>query len=378
MRILLLTDGIYPFVIGGMQKHSYNLCKQLAQQGNEITLFHSVESDKELPISLNGFTESEMENIQHTCVNFPKLDALPGHYLRESFGLSKLYLEALKQEGEFDVVYAQGFTAWALLKARNNGFDFTAPIIVNFHGLEMFQKAASIKMKLEHYLLRPAVKFNLQQADKVISLGGKLNAILNSIVDKEKIIQSPVGIDRDWINENISSNVVRQLVFIGRNERRKGIKELNQVVKRLRDLNFHLHIIGPFAKEDQLIDVRVTYYGEIKEEQRIKEILDKMDVLVLPSWSEGMPTVILEAMAKGCAIVANEVGAVSELVDDSVGWLCVVGDENSLEKGVRKSINTSTIDLDSLKRKAIKRISEIYSWDNVANKLLGELDKTDF
>ena len=36
MRIALLTDGIYPYLVGGMQKHSYNLAKYFAQQKDQL------------------------------------------------------------------------------------------------------------------------------------------------------------------------------------------------------------------------------------------------------------------------------------------------------------------------------------------------------
>ena len=44
MRIALVTDGIYPYVMGGMQKHSYYLCKYLVKLGVEIDLYHTNQS----------------------------------------------------------------------------------------------------------------------------------------------------------------------------------------------------------------------------------------------------------------------------------------------------------------------------------------------
>lgn len=145
------------------------------------------------------------------------------------------------------------------------------------------------------------------------------------------------------------------------------------MISRIGDLPFHLHIIGPFTEEDQIADSRITYYGEIKEQERVAELLIKMDVLILPSWSEGMPTVILEAMAKGCVIVANDVGAVNKLVDDSVGWLCKVGDLDALESGIRKAIDLPQSKLKSMKQNAILKVDENYLWEEVVEKLTSTL-----
>ena len=49
MKILLLTDGIAPYAMGGMQKHSANLAKYLTLAGVEVTLVHCVAREKEIP-----------------------------------------------------------------------------------------------------------------------------------------------------------------------------------------------------------------------------------------------------------------------------------------------------------------------------------------
>jgi len=75
---------------------------------------------------------------------------------------------------------------------------------------------------------------------------------------------------------------------------------------------------------------RVTFLGEVGRE-RVKELLAACEFLVLSSWSEGMPTVALEAMASGKAVIATNVDGVSEIVADSrTGLLVLPGDPASL------------------------------------------------
>lgn len=373
MKVLILSDGIYPFVLGGMQKHSYNMIRYLAKNGVEILLYHCVREGKDLPVSLLELDHNELAHIEHKCFYFPKLDNFPGHYLRESYHLSEKYFNSFIKEKGIDIIYAQGFTAWALLKKKKR-FELNIPVIVNFHGLEMFQVAASIKTKFEQFLLRPAVLYNLNKADYAISLGGGITSILQSKISKEKVIINSIGIEANWVDDGIINNVVRKLVFIGRDERRKGILELNKVISGLTNVSFELHIIGPFKRESQIDNPRIIYHGEIKEQEKVATILSKSDVLILPSWSEGMPTVILEAMAKACAIVANDVGAVGELVDDSVGWLCKVGDLNSLERGIKAAITCDLSKLNELKHNAVQRVIEKYTWEKVSIELKDKLE----
>ena len=49
MKIAFLTDGIYPYVLGGMQRHSTNMIKHLVLHGADVTLFHAINNGCEIP-----------------------------------------------------------------------------------------------------------------------------------------------------------------------------------------------------------------------------------------------------------------------------------------------------------------------------------------
>ena len=59
MRIALLTDGIYPYVMGGMQRHSYYLAKYLARAGVHVDLYHFIPPNSEW--NIEPFDRSELE-----------------------------------------------------------------------------------------------------------------------------------------------------------------------------------------------------------------------------------------------------------------------------------------------------------------------------
>jgi len=71
MQIALITDGIWPYVMGGMQKHSYYLCKYLAQNKVNIHLFHYNNSNFDVN-KLEFFSDEERKYIQSSIVDFPK------------------------------------------------------------------------------------------------------------------------------------------------------------------------------------------------------------------------------------------------------------------------------------------------------------------
>ncbi|HVA98674.1 MAG TPA: glycosyltransferase family 1 protein, partial [Bacteroidia bacterium] len=108
MKIALLTDGIYPYVIGGMQKHSFYLAKYLAKNQIYVDLYHTNQSQFDIH-KLEFFTEEEKKYIHSFVVDFPKHKKIPGHYIRESYEYSKQIYTVFKNNSTVDFIYVQGF-----------------------------------------------------------------------------------------------------------------------------------------------------------------------------------------------------------------------------------------------------------------------------
>lgn len=321
MKIALLTDGIYPYVIGGMQRHSFQLVKYFAQKKHTVYLFHCNSSTYDVT-KLEFFSPEEKQFIHSFVIPFPHKSYFPFHYLFESWQYSKYIRHSLEKViSDVDFVFAQGFCAWSLL--ANKGNSKFPPITVHFHGLEMFQEVPDLKSTLVKYFLQKAVKYNLRKADYCISYGGKITKLLSTVIAKEKIWEIPGSMEDSWFTENTHSTAdVVRFVFMGRYERRKGIAELDSAIRKLLpDKNFTFDFIGPIPAKHKITSPQIIYHGQLSSGSEIKRILSGADVLVCPSYAEGMPNVIMEAMACGLAIVATDVGAVSLLVNNENGWL---------------------------------------------------------
>ena len=210
MRIALLTDGLWPETIGGMQKHSYYLAKFLSVNGIKVDLYYC-SKDPQAIISLFSFEETL--NIKFFKVNFPKFRfAFPGHYVLSSYLYSRLLYLIYREQEPYDFTYAQGFTGWYFVKHNIR-------IGSNLHGLEMFQKAFGWKSKLVQYLLRIPANKIISKSDTNFSLGGKLTDILISKRAKN-IKETPIGIGAEWLiragNENklINFLIFSKLLFM--------------------------------------------------------------------------------------------------------------------------------------------------------------------
>ncbi len=381
-KILLLTDGITPFVIGGMQKHSANLAKFLTLKGWDITLVHCLDHTEKIPdkeeVNRVLFGNSGVVLADQVVFHFPAPGKVPGHYIRRSYQYSKMIYEKLKNRiGEFDFIYAKGFTAWELIKRKSKGDKSIPPIGVKFHGYEMFQTPPSFKVALEHKLFKKPVKWNNQNADLVFSYGGKITDIVKSIgVDHSKIVGITSGIDPEWIKSEVqSNNETIRFVYLGRYERRKGIEELMLALRNIEgDKSFEFNFIGDIPSGKREKDSRFVYHGQIGEKDKLISILDSCDVLVCPSHSEGMPNVILEGMARGLAIIATDTGAVQMMVDEKVGVLLPSPDVGLISSAIEKMISMSKEELLLLRNNSLQRIKNEFGWDRIAEKVISAIE----
>lgn len=383
MRVALLTDGIWPYVLGGMQKHSYYLCKYLARNGVQVDLFHFNQSSYDIH-KLEFFTEEEKKFIRSTVLEFPKSPAFPGHYLYNSYRYSKLIFKTIQNDlSKYDFIYSKGFSAWYLIEQKKKGNLKCPPIGVKFHGYEMFQTPPDFKTKLQHlFLLRHPVKFISQNADVVFSYGGKITQLIESIgVKRKKIIELPSGLEAASVANEISEmHVPLRFLFLGRYERRKGIEELNGALGTLLSDKgvpaFEMHFVGPIPEDKKIRHPQVIYYGEIRDKDTLKQNIQNCDVLLCPSWSEGFPNVLLEAMGNGLSVLATDVGAVSVLVNPSNGFLIESSDSNTIKEGLRALLSLDKEKLLSMKKNALQTISNTFVWERLIPVLISKLQST--
>ncbi len=138
----------------------------------------------------------------------------------------------------------------------------------------------------------------------------------------------------------------RDLLFVGRLEERKGVNFLLDAVALLkaRCSDVRLKIVGNGPQKEALerqtaalsLEAVVTFAGT-KDEAGVAEALRHADLLVVPSLSEGLPVVIMEALASGVPVVASAVDGIPELVrDGETGWLVPPCDPRKLANGIEQ------------------------------------------
>ena len=122
-----------------------------------------------------------------------------------------------------------------------------------------------------------------------------------------------------------------ELLFVGWVEPEKGIQELLEAFRRVaQGRDVHLNLVGdghamPLAREfveANGLQPKIRFSGWLNADGLV-EAYKEADVLVLPSWAEGLPNAMIEAMAAGLAVVITRVGNVPDVVRDREDALLV-------------------------------------------------------
>lgn len=127
-----------------------------------------------------------------------------------------------------------------------------------------------------------------------------------------------------------SSSLGKKLLFVGNLKHDKGVMELLQAFSALDNRNYQLTIVGDGVMRNEMqrfvetkqLQQQVFFTGSIPH-SRLPELMRDADILVLPSYREGVPNVILEAMACGLPVVATDVGGIPEIIQPMVNGLLV-------------------------------------------------------
>jgi glycosyltransferase involved in cell wall biosynthesis len=182
----------------------------------------------------------------------------------------------------------------------------------------------------------------------VVAVSPRPAADLDAAGIRATHVFNPIGIEaRRRASTERPGQAHLQLLFVGAYGRRKGIYELVEALGRLRQggHDVRLRIVGPpeFPDEvDRLAEAirtaglqdAVTLTGPLPAPEVAAE-LRAADVFCLPSYREGLPMAILEAMAVGLPVVVTPVGGIPDVVrDGESGFVVPPGDAQSLADAV--------------------------------------------
>lgn len=105
------------------------------------------------------------------------------------------------------------------------------------------------------------------------------------------------------------------------------------------------------------------------ENAKVREALKGARAFILPTFAEGLPVVIMEALALGRPVISTYIAGIPELVDEGCGWIVPAGDGEALTAAMRAALTASPEKLAALGREGRKRIEDRHDVNKEAAKL---------
>ena len=315
MRILVLNHE-FPPVGGGGGRAAEDICRGLAKCGHEI---------KVLTAHINGLPRQEVRD-GYTIVRLSSLRTQPykasflslAAYVLAGLWIGRRLIRSFKPE----VLHAHfavpgGALAWAL--SRLSGI----PYVLTVH---LGDVPGGVPEKTRGWFrwIYPFTNRIWRDANRIVAVSEFTRQLaLKKYSVKIQVI--PNGVDLDAVQPNlVHLNEPPRIVFAGRFMAQKNPLQLVQTLSELKKLNWQCVMIGdgPLMQDVKRavtafnLDDRFQFTGWI-DPQDVLHWFDSSDILFMPSRSEGLPVVGVQALAKGLAIVASHVGGFVDLVDNN-------------------------------------------------------------
>jgi len=350
-----------------------SLLKNLQKEGHEIIVVAPSGKNVE-EIKSAGFKFISIENLSRKGHN-PLTD------LRLLFEMRKILT---KHQIEIFLLYTIKPVIYGSLASWNT----KTHVVSTITGLGYSFISTGFTNKVAKFLYKKALKLNnlvlFQNTDD------RQLFIDNKLVSKEKSGVVPgSGIRTDLFysvpKEEQNNDNGLNFLFIGRILKDKGIHELIGATSQLfeKNINFSLTIVGEIdlgnpstVDQDLFHDFvkheKVFYLGQVSN---VKDVLEKCDVVILPSYREGIPRVLLEAMSMSKPFITTDVPGCRQVVKDGVnGFKVPVKNVQCLADTMLKMVSLS--DHDRLKMGKAGRQIAIDNFDQkIINKTYSKIIK---
>ncbi len=326
--------------------------------------------------------------VEGIPVYYPRYHRLPGKHFH---GLScytlyygiRALAEKMNKEFDPDILHCHAATpdgyAGLLLKRA-----LKIPVVCTLHGADInnYPFYDSIAMNNTKHLIKNAdqllpvckdlkdrtIKLAIPKNDPQVLYNGCDLGTFRFDESKRRAVREKLKLDGDIV----------ALVFVGALIERKGISELMEafIASARNDLRLHLIIVGNGPKKDFIN--RIVYKNNLGD--RVHMVSDQQhnniplymcagDIFIMPSRSEGLPVVVIEAMACERPVITTNVSGNPEIVSDGeTGILVNKGDVGALGRAITKLAGDKGL-RDFMGTRGRKKVEDVFTWEKSAKQL---------
>jgi glycosyltransferase involved in cell wall biosynthesis len=328
-RIIIFTTYFYPH-IGGYEKNVEKLAVLLVGAGYEVDI-----------VCCNTERGAFYEKYKGINIfRLKTLNILGGTYAIPCPIDSFLLCKKLSQHK-----YRAVFTQTRFFLTSFIGFLFAKTNKIR----HIHTERGTSFVKQGHILVRSIAWIVDQTMGRlIVSQADYVSGVSQSAVDFSKKLgaKNPKvifnGIDSDiWDVPKVKHNTF-EIAFVGRIVEAKGVQDILYAIQDMKGIKVSIVGIGSYEETlEELVkkmdlEGRVSFLGK-KSHFEIAKLFRKMDIFVNPSYTEGLPTSVMEAGASGCCVIATDVGGTREIIEHGKsGYLFLPRDRVQLKSYIEE------------------------------------------
>ena len=355
MKIIVLGTRGIPNVLGGVETHCEELYPRIVKKGHQVTVITRTPyvTDKSI---------REFKDVQIKHIYAPKIKSLEA--IIHTF-LGVIYA-GLKRP---DILHIHAVGPMIMVPfARLLGLK----VVVTNHGPDYDRQKWG---KLAKFILKTGEYLGTKTANKVIVISDVINSILKTKYNRNDatLIYNGVNIPTlsrsdDYI-KNLGLEANNYIIAVGRFVEEKGFSDLIKAYSTIKT-DVQLVLVGDadhdtqFSKalKNQAIDTNVVLTGFIKGE-KLNQIFTFAKLFVMPSYHEGLPIALLEAMSYNLNVLVSNIPANLEVELNEKDYF-KVGDIEELKIKLEKKLTTANTN--SFKTK----IKNLYNWNLISEQVI--------
>jgi len=333
--------------------------------------------EKFRPINKNFKIKDKTKKIKNIKVlyipylHIPGTAFFPFEWISIFISMFRIVMK-LQKEKKFDIIHSHTVLPDGLV-GLIYGILLKIPTICTAHGsdINIYPFRDKISLILSKFVIKNTcsmvyVSNALKNKANYIALANN-QVVINNGYDPAKF--SPMGKVKARKMLNLSEKPT--IVFVGNFLEVKGVKLLIPILEKILEKIDNIQLISIGSGDlKNTISIEVTaknlnekfLFFDRQPHELISYWINAADLIIMPSISEGFPTLIPEVLACGRPIVAFNVGGIPEIINDEIGFLVPVGDISVFSKKVILALNKQW------DTKKIIKLGQKYSWYFISEK----------
>ncbi len=361
MRIALFTETFLP-KIDGIVTRLRNTVSELQRAGHQVLIFAPGDG----PAEFDGAQVEGMRGSRFPL--YPELTlSLPRPVIRQKlldFNPDLIHVADPTCLGVAGIYYSDVLGLPLVIS-----YHTRLPKYLHYYGLSALEPAVWKLIRVRHKKAQVNLCTSTVMADELRSHGVERLSLWPKAVDTHQFHPRFASKEmRDWLSKGKPDSPL--FLYVGRLSPEKGIEALRSILDAVR--NARLALVGGGPSRESLathFPGDRTFFAGYLTGQKLAEAVASADALVLPSKTETLGLVLMEAMAAGCVVIGANAGGIPDIVKhETNGFLFDPDRDGDLAQVAQRVISERTL-CDSIRSNA-RLQSESWSWEAATRQLL--------